>query len=121
MAKTFKPKICVTCGKEYIPNNTCQKHCSDECRKNHYLEGKRLRNKNREFTCEWCGAIFTSDSKRKYCCAKCGKAANNYKGKSKNKPRKTERKKPKLTLAQINELARAEGLNYGQYVAKYGL
>ncbi len=26
-----------------------------------------------------------------------------------------------LTAAQINELARAEGLNYGQYCAKYKL
>ena len=121
MARILKPKKCITCGKEFVPNNTCQKHCSDECRKNHYLERLRERNKNREFTCEWCGAKFTADAKRKYCCHKCAKSANSYRGKGKNKPRKTERKKPQLTLAQINELARAEGLNYGQYVAKYGL
>lgn len=121
MARILKPKKCITCGKEYMPNNTCQKHCSDECSKNHYLEGLRERNKNREFTCEWCGAKFTSDSKKKYCCHKCAKAANNYRGKSKNKPKKTERKKPMLTIEQVALLSRQEGISYGEYVKKYGL
>ena len=33
MIRTYKPRICEVCGKEYIPNSSTQKSCSDECRK----------------------------------------------------------------------------------------
>ena len=34
---------------------------------------------------------------------------------------KKKAKKPVLSLAEVNAMARAEGLNYGAYCAKYGL
>ncbi len=71
---------------------------------------------NKTAICPVCQTVFEPKSASKYCSAKCRLKAN---GRMSPKPR--QRKKPSLSLAQINELARAEGLNYGQYVAKYGL
>ena len=116
--KSLKAKKCITCGQEFIPNNQCQKHCCDACRREAYSIKLKTRRKDREFVCELCGAKFVSDYKRKYCCEVCMKEASRQR---KRKPKENNKNKPTTSLAQINELARAEGLNYGQYVAKMGL
>lgn len=36
MAKTFKPKVCDSCGNEFVPNSGVQKRC-EECRKTHVV------------------------------------------------------------------------------------
>lgn len=115
MAKTFKPKICITCGKEYIPNNSCQKHCSEACRRKAYADYNKMRNKNREFKCAWCGKTFISDYRREYCTSECRKAANNRDKKKRRSNKKNN------SLMQVVKLAREAGLTYGQYVAKMGL
>ncbi len=77
--------------------------------------------------CLICGWQLTG-TQSKYCSDECRREAAAMKQAEKNerykKPHAVERKKakkPLLSLAQVNELARAEGLNYGQYCAKYGL
>ncbi len=54
--------------------------------------------------------------KKKYCSVLCRQKAN---GRKKDVPR--EKKKLPMTLEQIAVAAIAEGLSYGQYVAKHGL
>lgn len=63
--------------------------------------------------CMRCDQPFKSSNAHTQYCPTCKDA---------RKVKKKRRKKSKgLTLAQINEKARAEGLTYAQYVAKYNL
>ena len=105
---------CPVCGKVFARTYNAQKFCSIKCRDKAYRNSRAP--KRVVLECLWCGKEFETDRRRKYCCDKCRQKANNS---LKRKP--APRKKVNLTLAKINELARAEGLNYGQYVAKYGL
>lgn len=78
-------------------------------------------------TCNICGKMFEANGTRVYCsqtCSKKGKANSNRVYKKENftigKARKTYTK-PKLSIAQVCKLAKAEGISYGKYVGKYGL
>ncbi len=113
---TGKTKICPFCQTEFFTDQNAQVYCSERCRRGMFAKKKREKNKIREFTCARCGDAFISDKRQKYCSEKCRLIAY---GRITAKPK--PRKKPNLSLAQINELARAEGMNYGQYVAKYGV
>lgn len=117
-----KERQCPVCKKEFVPFQSAQKYCCVECRVAYYAN---LRKKeNNRYECSYCGTIFESDRRKKYCSVKCqrkGKGSNKRTRKGSNKCTPKQEKKSKLSLAQINELARAEGLNYGPYVAKYGL
>lgn len=82
----------------------------------------------RERKCVICENILVGRPNKKYCCAECRE-------KARFKKKAEECKKPKvkseknavrrknrlgsLSIEQINKRARAEGLTYGQYVAKY--
>ena len=54
--------------------------------------------------------------KKKYCCNQCRLDAD--KGKSKKAKLKKARETAQA-IADLNQAAKAEGLSYGQYVAKY--
>lgn len=80
------------------------------------MHEKKLNTNTKNPTCtNALGAVsfFESDRKKKYCSDDCRIRAY--------RKSLARRKKPKLTLAEVNALARAEGLNYGLYVAKYDL
>ena len=100
-------KECEWCGKEFVRRRNSQKYCSAKCRnanRNHrlYDEGK---------TCLICLKPLPK-GRSKYCSDECFK-------KIKTVPKFTPTEK-KSTIAEINAKARAEGLSYGQYMAKYG-
>lgn len=110
---------CPWCGKEFERKKSAQKFCCEECRK---AAKKQTMKQNHKVykslklvECGWCSLFFESKNGEEYCCAECRKKAEN------RKKKREKQAKNKLDLSQINELARAEGLNYGQYVAKYGL
>ena len=95
-------------------------YCSEECRKAYYST-------RTIFNCVVCGKKLEGQQ-RQYCGEECRKKAKAQVQRAKNKeiykafkPKSKARHKPKMSIAEINEKARAEGLNYGQYVAKYGL
>ncbi len=72
--------------------------------------------------CPVCGNLFEGRSTKIYCCSECKcKAQTQKKLQECKKPKTVQRKKKhsSLSLEQINKRARAEGLTYGQYVAKY--
>lgn len=85
-------RICDMCGKDFVAVKGNQRYCSEECKRK--AVNARLYAKRKEEFAEF----------------------KEYK-----KPMPKKRTKPKMSIAKVNELARAEGLNYGQYVAKYGL
>lgn len=73
--------------------------------------------------CQECGALFFSTANaQKFCSHKC---AAKQKGKTDKKEIKVEvhpsRVVPKLSIAEVVRRARAEGMSYGKYVAKYKL
>jgi ribosomal protein L20 len=82
--------------------------------------------------CEWCKKDFEPPRRcTKYCSSECRKAAvakaateRAEKRKLKdleNARKKLERNADKLSISEVNALAREEGLTYGKYLAKHGL
>ena len=74
--------------------------------------------------CEICGEVVITKSSRGKYCRDCAKDQHrlwmrNYKRTQLIKKAANERKERKdYTIAEINEMARREGLTYGKYVAK---
>lgn len=78
-----EPKICLACGKEFIPKYGNEKYCSKECVKKVKSGYARLtywRKKNgfqRPLrTCPICGNSFEPIGNRKYCSYECSKVAD---------------------------------------------
>jgi hypothetical protein len=120
---------CLQCGAPLkVSFRKSAKFCSRACcNKYHY---KKKGGYKKQF-CVSCGKEL-SGRQTKYCSEECQKktlASRLYaqrkeefeEFKEYKKPMPKKRTKPKMSIAKVNELARAEGLNYGQYVAKYGL
>lgn len=110
--KNQKESICPVCNKAFIGANSAT-YCSAKCRKTAAKKRKQKEIAERRLTCAYCGAVFQSAKKRKYC------ELCQEKDRRKRKPR--ERVKPKLYIEDIAKLSRGEGLSYGEYVKKYGL
>lgn len=112
---------CKHCGKDMqIGWKRKRTYCSDECRKAYYST-------RTIFNCVVCGKKLVGQQ-RQYCSPECQNKAKSKVQYAKNKeiykafkPKGRVRHKPAMSLAEVNAKARAEGLNYGQYVAKYGL
>lgn len=69
--------------------------------------------------CKVCGKEFQPVNWRQiYCGKECNIVANKRIQKERYRKEKTHRRGG-LTIAEIALMARAEGLTYGQYVAKY--
>ena len=123
---------CLNCGKElkFTFREKIKKFCSDSCKNKYHSKLKS----NKILHCLVCGKELEG-RKRRYCSDECYHKAQlkrqrflneveykKSKAEVKEAPKKKRgRPKKKLSIADINKLARAEGLNYGQYVAKYGL
>jgi len=139
---------CKNCGKEFTRTNPRQKYCSLECRleynaKKATAKREKARAKNPIVkTCVVCGKQI-APPRIATCSEECSKihkrryeaeawqrdkaerkAARERRKEEKEIGRERERKKrkkPALSTAQINALARSEGLSYGQYCAKHNL
>lgn len=105
--------VCI-CGKPFTTDKNAKKYCSEKCYR--MANRKKYIEKITEQTCAFCGKTFSHMKKKKYCSVLCRQKAN---GRKKDVPR--EKKKLPMTLEQIAVASRAEGLSYGQYVAKHGL
>ena len=114
---------CLYCGKEFkIQLRSNEKYCSADCRKLYH----RYKDKPPKY-CAVCGKEFKGRSYY-YCSDECRQKVieQRQKNRNRNEHKKVEvkpkkRKKLKYTIEQVQKLARAEGLSYGQFVAKYGL
>lgn len=109
-------KICPCCGVEFVAKNNAVKFCSPKCRikTNNACRKKRvMRYYNvAKYTCKYCGKEFQAKVHRDFCSSGC---ENAYRAN-----RKANNNKNMKEIIRINELARNEGLTYGQYMAKYG-
>lgn len=141
-----KIAVCKICGKEFEGRTANATMCSAECRrinnnrrcvesqrKRRQLkkeriaagleEGPKPRKKPekrwtkpvyKKRNCQRCGQLFQPEHpKHKYCSDRC------------RNPKRAvpveEKEKPMSPLARLNAEARAHGMRYGEYVAKYGL
>lgn len=97
--------ICVFCGKEFV-KKTPSVYCSPECKRS-FLEDTILK-----ATCKVCGKKFTpTPHLKKFCSETCRELALHHKIEiARNLVAKEK------SLAEINALARANGLSYGKYV-----
>lgn len=139
-------KICKHCGKEFASNKNAQKFCNPICRATYFKDKKRktdmserecmqcgkkfipkvynqqfcsleCKNFKRDRYCIYCGKKLTAN-KSKYCSVKCKNEYNKQGGCI--VIHKGRKQKKTNALADLNAKARAEGLTYGQYMAKYG-
>ena len=108
-------KKCEWCEKEFTTKHNAQKFCNANC--NRKAQNAKQYNAIKVCVCACCEKEFTTLRRRTYCSDECRLFAD---GRGK-KERKKQKAAPKLTLAEVNARARAEGLTYAQYVAKYGL
>jgi len=72
--------------------------------------------------CGYCKREFDQwNYTQKYCSHDCARAAAKIKDKIRREQQKKKKVKSGMKIAEIDKLARAEGLTYGQYVALHGL
>lgn len=126
---------CKYCRIEFEPKKDRQVFCCAGCRIKYGNEQQRSRMKNNAYEkvvkCEYCKEDFVrlSTSRKKYCSEECKQAASRKRQNEKlkeimkgfRKPKKEKKKKPKLTITEINQKARALHMSYGEYVSKYGV
>ena len=107
-------KTCPVCCEVFTAEQNGTRYCSEECRRA-YRRRVKVRN------CEFCAKEF-SGRQKKYCSSECRLRANGQLPDltvSDELIRLPKKRVKKMSLSEINEAARAEGLSYGQYTAKY--
>ena len=127
-------KLCEYCNQTIITARSNQKYhieCAApalrERRQKFYYNGERIRP---PLYCARCGVHIEVPIGTQRLCPACilrEKSENIKKANLRNEeklglePEKKKKKKTFLSLAEVDRLARAEGLSYGQYSVKYGL
>ena len=110
-------KTCKQCGKEFVVTGK-GKHefCCSDCRVKWFHEEKMRKRLEARANkkCAMCGGPMTGNG-RKYCLSCRGKLSKATIENAKIHKRKA------LSINEINALALAEHLSYGEYVHKYGL
>ena len=108
-----------SCKKKFVPSGPNQKYCCRVCANKHLADVKQANGYSYR-KCAWCGTNFKSYDGEKCCSETCKKEFEEFREwKKKTKTHKHRGYTPKQSLAEINELARKEGLTYGQYFNKH--
>ena len=127
-------KTCTECGRPFVTNKTIKLTCSEECaaaRRKKYAENKnakaRAATRERLGTrfCVVCGNEFAVNHPAKICCSpECQRERDRERVRISNRSiqQKTAKKakSSEKAINDINAKAKAMGLSYGQYVARYG-
>lgn len=124
-------KICIECGKIFIPRTSVQSICSPECSKNRRRKQNKKYNEAKATTkhriCVVCGKEFETNHATKLTCSReCSDInhkewyKNNKKKGNNVKPRKSIKQNvtPKISeLAEDARKAKELGMSYGMYKA----
>lgn len=113
---------CLNCNKEFkISFRSNEKFCSHACAIAYHNNKRKV-----ERFCVVCGKKLTGKQKR-FCSDECRHRQHTLnqmeelKGfREVNLPEEKPKPKPKIPAHEVEKIARAEGLTYGQCVAKYG-
>lgn len=112
---------CMICKKNFTPANGRQKTCSLACRKEKQrrlsAEWYRYRHPLQEKTCEYCGKTFTPQRRNQTYCSQACRGLNRKPEVQQSKDSKS-RGQQSDRIAEINRMAREQGLTYGKLVAK---
>ena len=112
--------VCPYCGGTFTRFKTAQKYCSAGCRIKARNEKAAAELRQTKRYCQVCGNELPGARKR-YCSNECAKVSNSRLSYSRYQELKHQKiKKDHLSIAEVNELARAEGLSYGQYFNRHG-
>ena len=104
-------RVCRQCGKIFVTDQNAKKFCRKKCS---LLALKKRRKKEKDYLCQWCGNVFSSSRKRKFCDADCHGSYMKKLGIYK----KTVIKVPvKITIEDVVKDAKTESLTYGRYVS----
>lgn len=123
---------CMDCGIEMIVTNIGTKRCKlcNQFRKKEVSRQYRERLKQEEMqkdkVCKNCGKIFHSGSPAtRFCTPQCRNDDLDKKVIQRQSLKSRRGRKPKqpgvLSIAEIQKLAREEGISYGQYIARHKL
>lgn len=125
---------CRMCGNKFL-TDTNKRYCSDECKKKgHDIIHAEWLKKNQPATlppttkiCKECGKEFIAKGSsvvtQLYCGVKCRKKAG-YRAWLERETewgrqtKKQNKKKPEVSLEEMNRRAKEAGLSYGQYMAR---
>lgn len=118
---------CQICGKPFFGNTRSCKYCSEACRQEaDRRHGREYYAKNRQkplpmIICLECNKPFPAERHAKYCPeCKRAKAKAEYNELMKYMPKRARpQPKPKLSVSQIDKLAREAGMSYGHYIATH--
>ena len=127
-------KTCTECGKTFLTHIKVKLTCSEECanmRRRKYAIERNAKaraatiERNGIRICLICGNEFAPSHANKVCCSpECQKKRERELVNASNRSIQQKRaKKVKSSEQQINDInakAKAMGLSYGQYVARYG-
>lgn len=134
--KTMVKRICAICGKEF-ESRFARKYCSEECAMEAKRRGARqywkdtyLRVGKHTFTCvcRWCGEKFEAGSATGKVCKKpeCQRMQRLYASKNSVQRKQliasnklANKDKKLLAIRGVVREATAQGLSYGEYVARY--
>lgn len=125
----IRAKICTYCGKTFVTYDRRVKLCSAKCRSMAHKEAQdrgnlkknmqrkaETQNRLKPKACAVCNKTFIPRSERQVCCCT---ACQNIRTKQQQRdwgkePAKQEPEK--LSLAEIDRIAKAHGMTYGQYI-----
>ncbi len=106
-------KKCSYCGKEFsYTSRNAKKYCRSYCA---LLAAKkrRIKNKQMNFLCQWCGEVFTAERRKKFCKPSCQAEYMKKLGIL----RKTVTKIPvKVTITDVVNDCKKSNITYGRYV-----
>lgn len=115
-------------AKKIAENVSRKKKVEEELKKESEKATTEVKEVVKPEKCMYCGKDIPIGRKSNFCNGKCGIA---YRQKAQNELMREEyqmrvgklqkRKKPTLSIAEIDARAKAAGMHYGQYVAMHGL
>ncbi|WP_295630366.1 hypothetical protein [uncultured Mitsuokella sp.] len=130
-----EPKPCAVCGTMFTPKNKVQKYCSDACARKAARGNQRRYEQRRAATykakppeertkvCPVCGKTFIAERESKvYCSNEClikhSRAQREYGVVALEKPYTKHKAKHESHIEDINAVAKAHGMTYGQWQAE---
>ena len=104
-------RVCQHCGKIFVTNQNAKKFCRKKCS---IYASKKQANKPKECLCQWCGEIFSSPRKRRFCNSDCHR---DYMSKIGIYKKSVTKVPVKITLTDAVNGAKKENITYGRYVS----
>lgn len=129
-------KICAECGEEFESDRKNGRFCSEKCRRRYNSRKQHAKYRSEPYmhtvVCRECGKKFQHKTGSiRYCSAECRSAADRARRQERDSARQKREEQHnrdvretmarlarKSTVAKVNAAGRAQGLSYGQMMAR---